>query len=227
VLRRAQRVLETPASRRGRRDDEQLRLVLASILAPDSSCVDVGANVGDVLEVIATVAPHARHVAYEPLPALADGLARRFPDVVVRAVALADAPGDARFVHVPGAPALSGLRAVHGASHPVEALPVPVRTLDDDLPRDLAPRFIKIDVEGAELQVLRGAARTLEEHRPLVAFEHSGAAAAYGTTSEDVWRFLAARGMRVFDMDGRGPLGLDEFVSAVSRGVRWNFFARA
>src|SRR5580700_796397 len=48
-LRTIQRVLEPSANRRNRRDDENLRLLFAAVLTPDSNCIDVGANIGSIL----------------------------------------------------------------------------------------------------------------------------------------------------------------------------------
>ena len=64
---------------------------------------------------------------------------------------------------------------------------------------------MKIDVEGAELQVLEGAVGTLREARPVVAFEHG-----LGTgMSEDLFNLLCRDvGLRLFNMEGIGPLDL-------------------
>ncbi|MEO1367643.1 MAG: FkbM family methyltransferase, partial [Acidobacteriota bacterium] len=54
-----------------------------------------------------------------------------------------------------------------------------------------APDFLKIDVEGAELQVLEGMERTLQDHRPTFLLELHGAACTQGAIS-----ILAGRGYR-------------------------------
>ena len=51
----------------------------------------------------------------------------------------------------------------------------PLVSLDEDLEHDVRIDVIKIDVEGWELDVLRGAARTIEKHRPLIYVEASAA----------------------------------------------------
>jgi hypothetical protein len=104
---------------------------------------------------------------------------------------------------------------------------VRLAALDEDLPDDFRPRFVKIDVEGSELAVLHGGAETLARHRPYIAIEHGSSAEAFGTTHRMVHDFLAGElGMRIFDMDGEGPLGADEFdLVADPPGDRWNFIA--
>jgi len=68
-----------------RRDDEPLTEILRRILSPNDNCVDVGCNVGQVLEKIVSLAPRGRHFAFEALPSLASDAARRFPTVTVSA----------------------------------------------------------------------------------------------------------------------------------------------
>jgi protein O-GlcNAc transferase len=52
---------------------------------------------------------------------------------------------------------------------------VPLLRLDDELQNDVRIDVIKIDVEGWELDVLRGAMRVIERHRPLIYVEASDA----------------------------------------------------
>ena len=227
ALRAAQRALEGKTRRRNRRDDEHLALLFAFALAPDANCIDVGANVGDVLADIVRVAPVGRHIAYEPLPELAAELARRFPDVDVRNAALSDHRGEVEFFRVRGAPSQSGFRTESGATAAAEPLAVAVEPLDEALSEGFVPTLIKIDVEGAEGQVLEGAIETLARHRPIVALEHGDAAARYGTTHADVHALLCDRAdLRVFDMDGGGPYSRQAFEEACASGARWNWVAR-
>ena len=75
------------------RDELLMRRLIAWNLYPDSSCVDVGAHQGAVLGEILRAAPQGRHIAYEPLPHLAEKLSQDFPQVEVRNAALADRAG--------------------------------------------------------------------------------------------------------------------------------------
>jgi hypothetical protein len=100
--------------------------------------------------------------------------------------------------------------------------------LDDVLPDGLSPAFLKIDVEGAEEEVLAGAAETLMRHRPLVAFEHgAGSAEYFGTTPERLHTLLCAElGYRIEGLDGDGPYDIRRFARIFASGERVNFVAR-
>jgi FkbM family methyltransferase len=209
------------------RDHAVLRLLFAAVLRPDSHVIDVGANHGAVLAELVRLTPEGRSLAFEPVPELSAELSAAFPGVDVRDVALSDAPGQSTFQHVVSADGYSGLRR---RSYPgrVDIREISVRTarLDDELPGDFAPALIKIDVEGGELGVLRGAQRTLATHRPVVIFEHGqGAAEHYGATSGDVWEVLDGAGLRIFDLAGVGPYTRSHFESAFTQPI-WNWIAR-
>jgi FkbM family methyltransferase len=77
---------------------------------------------------------------------------------------------------------------VDGPQLEVREQSVPVRRLDD---LALAPAFVKVDVEGFELEVLRGLAETLHSHHPIVLVERS---ASYTGVEE----FLGGLGYSAF-----------------------------
>lgn len=220
------RGLARPEMWRTLRDDEQARVVAAAVLGRGSCCVDVGANAGTFLELFTELAPNGRHIAFEPVPSVCAALRGRFPDVDVRAVALSDHDGDRPFYVHRRLASRSSLRRVGFAPEELETITVPVRTLDGSLPEGFAPRLIKLDVEGAELEVLRGALGTLQRHRPVVLFEHQASTARYFDSSpEAVVELLAEAGLRVFDMDGAGPYSGAGLRAVYERGRRWNFLA--
>jgi hypothetical protein len=156
-------------------------------------------------------------------------VAARFPLCDVRLAAASDENGEATFTHVRDLPGYSGFHA-HPHAHDLAQETITVRTerIDDVLPADYVPALIKIDVEGAELQVLRGALRTLKKHRPILVFEHGGASFQYGTTPGQVYGLLCGdAGYSIFDPDGGGPYDLRSFVDAAWHGRFWNWIARA
>ena len=224
-LRAVQRTVASKQEKRNVRDDEHLRLLLAFRLEPTSSCIDIGANIGEILSHMVAFAPEGRHIAYEPLPELAADLARRFPGVDVRNAAVARMPGTAEFTRIRSAHTRSGL-GVEGAAGDTERFPVAIEALDASLPEGFAPSLIKIDVEGAELDVVAGGLQTIRRHRPLIAFEHGSPEGGGTPTSGELHRLLVREaGLRVFDLDGDGPLDEATFLELVRTGARWNFVA--
>ena len=217
-----------PAWRRELRDEHAMHLLLASLLRTTSNAIDVGANEGATLETIVKVAPQGSHIAYEPIPNLNAELVARFPQVDVRRAAASDAAGEAEFTHVLNAPAYSGLRRradLPADAQEVERIPVRLEKLDDALPEGYVPNLIKIDVEGAELLVMRGAAETLARHKPYVLFEHGqGGADLYGSKPGELWELLDGAGMRIFDFEGDGPYTRDGFEAVFTEPI-WNFVA--
>jgi FkbM family methyltransferase len=180
VERAAERLPPTPRARlrllkKVLRGDLVLRQIDANV-PRDAVVVDVGANRGVyTLRMSRLVGPLGRVHAVEPFPpnvASLDAIAARQRNVVVHPVALSETAG-ARSLSVPvldgrSVDALATLRAVEGDCDHVD---VPVARLDDIIGGDRdRVRFVKCDVEGHELAVLRGARRLLE-HRPVLLVE--------------------------------------------------------
>jgi FkbM family methyltransferase len=155
------------------------------------------------------VAPRGRHVAFEPIPTLAAEVARTFPSVDCRQMALGAAPGTAEFCHFRALDGWSGLRrspVVSDERGDPEYISVKVSTLDAEL-GDLSPAVVKIDVEGAELDVLEGGRSLLTRAKPLLIFEHvASASALYEAAPVAPWDLLAELGYEVLSVTGDGPV---------------------
>jgi FkbM family methyltransferase len=143
--------------------------VLDQLLAPGGVALDVGANHGIYTYALARLAGSVH--SFEPLAACSAYIqAASLANVTVHNCALSDRAGRMR-LYVPRA----GARTIHTRASlekpagECEVLDVDVRTIDSfALPR---VDFIKIDVEGAEAATLRGAAETLDRHRPALLVE--------------------------------------------------------
>ncbi|WP_102419020.1 FkbM family methyltransferase [Mycobacterium sp. 4858] len=154
------------------RPDVQLA---ASLCDPTRVSLDIGADVGEF--TIAMLPSSQSVIAFEPRPAQARDLAAMFNAVGVaarvEAVALSDKPGAAAMRIVEAEPGRSTIDTgnVLGdvSAGRVHSIDVPVKRLDD-LHLDNVG-LIKIDVEGHELAVLRGAQDTLTRNRPAVLVE--------------------------------------------------------
>lgn len=203
------------------RYDRQTRAIIDRVLTPTSNCLDVGCHRGEVLDWMVARAPLGDHVGFEPIPALAEALELKYaaePAVRISRLALSDADGEADFNYVTSNPSYSGLerRSYDRPGERDESITVERARLDDAVPAGKTIDLIKIDVEGGELGVLRGAGRVLREQRPVVVFEFGlGAADHYGATPEEVYEVLAAAGLGVRTLGG--------FLAAAHRLTRPEF----
>ncbi|VBA61124.1 FkbM family methyltransferase [Mycobacterium attenuatum] len=147
----------------------------ASLCDPNRISLDIGADVGDV--TIAMLPASRSVIAFEPRPAQARDLTAMFAAVGaavrVEAVALSDRPGVMAMRVVESEPGRSTIDTDNVLSDviggDVQNIDVPVKRLDDLQLDDVG--LIKIDVEGHELAVLRGAVDTLRRNRPAILVE--------------------------------------------------------
>lgn len=149
--------------------------VLESALTSGDTFVDIGSNIGIYsMYASARVGSSGRVISFEPVPDTFEQMrelldANAITNVELHRLAIGESTGELELSVVSGASGLASARVRRGAQV-VTAHQMP---LDDALVGD-CPRLIKIDVEGAELAVLRGARRTLTDARPAVLFEAPG-----------------------------------------------------
>lgn len=195
---------------------EDMAFVL-HVLAPDGLFVDVGAHSG-AFTVLAAKVVGARTVAIEPAPAAfvrleANVAANGIADGVRRHnVAVGAAPGMARMTEGRDAQERVLGPGEGGAGKTSEVV---LDTLDRLLAGESAT-MIKIDVEGFELQVLKGAARTLAEPAlEALIVEMGDGLARYGDDEDRMFALLAGHGFmpvaydpsarRLVPLPGRNP----------------------
>ncbi len=210
-------------ARQAGRDELAITAILASALPGSGTYVDVGTNRGQLLREAVRISPAGRHIAFEPIPALAGEIRDEFPTVDCRQMAIGARGEVTQFCHFTLLDGWSGLRRntmISDEQGRPEYIDVEVSTLDAEL-GELAPNLIKIDVEGAELAVLEGAREVLSRTRPLVIFEHvPEAAAMYGDAPAAPGELLSGLGYRIFAVTGEGPFTREAFLAAGSV-VNW------
>lgn len=142
---------------------------LTDYIEPGHVTIDVGANHGVWSYRLARVS--TRVEAFEPQPWCADTLqAWASPRVSVHRVGLSDADGELQLaVPQSGGLPLTSRATFEDAPADWPRVAVPVCRLDDFGFTDVG--FVKIDVEGHERAVLRGAAETLRRERPVLVIE--------------------------------------------------------
>ncbi len=149
-------------------------------LRPGDIAIDVGAHIGFfTIHMAALVGAGGRVHAFEPFDRNADLLERsiaenRFQDrVTLHRAAVGAASGRATLTFAEETLNTGGAYLLRPGTAPLTGnaqRSVPVVALDE-LPLPRPVRFLKLDVEGAEPQVLRGAGRLLREDRPVILTE--------------------------------------------------------
>ncbi len=183
--------------------DRLTKLIIRNHVEPDSNCIDIGCHKGEILDLFLKYAPSGNHYAFEPIPEMYHSLEDRYgKKCTVFPYALGDESGNATFNYVKNAPAFSGLKQrKYDVKQPViEKINVEIRKLDDLIPAGTKTNLIKIDVEGAEYSVLKGAVRILQENKPMVIFEFGlGASDYYNTEPEEIFNFFSEiSGMKIY-----------------------------
>jgi FkbM family methyltransferase len=194
--------------------------------APPRVFFDVGASYG--MHSLRLLAHGVRVVSFEPNPEchdfFRDCCRANYVTPEIVAVAVGAEEGWARLVVPHGRTYLGSIVPEVGErwGGRVATFAVPLITLDRfAAARALVPDLVKIDVEGGELDVLRGARRLLAEARPTVLFE------SWPRSSErqELFALLTALGYAVHEPAGEGPgspLSCEAFLGARAS----NFMAR-
>ncbi len=220
---------------KNQRYDKQTDQIIKKVCDRNSNCIDIGAHTGDMLNLMLYYSPDGTHYAFEPVPFLYEVLWRKyqyFENCKILDVALADYSGTSTFNYVMSNPSYSGLlkRKYDKKEEEEVTLMVKVETLDSIIPQDHPITLIKIDVEGAEYQVLLGAAKTIERTKPYVIFEHGlGASDYYGTKPEQVYDYFDNFGMKISRLGdwlrGNKPLSRDNFLNIYAKNSDYYFIA--
>lgn len=182
---------------------------LRQYVRPGDTCVDVGGNLGYYCLLMSSlVGPQGRVITFEPveenLAVLKENIAvNGIKNVQLVNTALGAQPGTISLIRseagsISATPSIRAY-AVEGEQSSID---VPVNTLDAYLEeKGWRPAVIKIDVEGAELEVLRGAVNTLRVTRPTVLVEVHGWEEA---STADVREFFSNVGYQISLAGTRG-----------------------
>ena len=195
-------------------------LRLAHAVLPSCGVVfDVGANVGDWTEGALVINRQAQYHCFEPsLDTFKTLSGRQFPaNVRVNNFGLSSASEDRTlFVFGSGGEANSLYRRIGTASMQHEHEVVKLRTLDDyciELGLS-AVDFVKIDVEGHELDALRGASRMLSAGAiGVVQFEYGGTYIDSRALLKDIWELVSHcnGAYRFFKLFPEGPRLIQQY----------------
>jgi FkbM family methyltransferase len=184
---------------------------LDNIVPPRAVTVDVGANCGLYTRKLARLSKKV--YAFEPSHKMAELLRRTSaPNVNVHEIALSDQIGEAElFIPKDNEQLVYGLASLEkrpmAPGHKVTSARVPMARLDAIVHEDVA--FIKIDVEGHELNVLNGAVELLENSQPVFLVEAEDRHRAQATRL--LFEFFDVRHYSGYFLAGGRALPVDQF----------------
>jgi len=191
-----------------------------------SVVVDIGANIG-AFALPVTRATEARVIAVEPVSStfalLNDNVRRNRAEDAVTTVqsALGETAGEA--VVTTGSQSANYVLPAQSSARIGEEL-VPVTTLDELLAGEPRIDLIKVDVEGLELKVIRGAQRVLARHAPAVLLEiESRWTERYGYKPEDIFALMAKAGYSYQTITSAGPTQPTSITADLQRGNNFLF----
>lgn len=214
--------------------DRLTKVILKKYLNSNSNCIDVGCHKGEILDLILKYAPQGKHYAFEPIPYLYNELRNKYKNKAeIFPYALSDTNGESNFQLVKNAPAYSGIKKrQYNIKNPeIEEIKVKLRTLDEIIPLNEKIHLIKIDVEGAELGVIKGAKNLLKNNKPIVIFEcGKGASDYYGTSPIDLYNFISDEtGLKIYTLQSflynKKPINKVEFVNYFNTNKEYYFIA--
>jgi FkbM family methyltransferase len=179
-------------------NDQMAFRLITRICERDKTFIDVGAHIGSVLSEVKRHDSTIKLIAIEAIPQKVEKLRRNFPGVELHECAAGDASGKISFFINLKQSGYSSLgKHAHVNADQLQAITVQVKRLDDILLTNDTDA-IKIDVEGAELGVLRGAINLLKKNRPVVMFESAPQADdGLGYTKEAMYEFLTSNGFSI------------------------------
>lgn len=161
-------------------------LFVLHALQPAEVFVDVGANVG-AYTILASAVVGSRSISFEPVPETAERmrdqicLNRIEAAVDIRNVAVGDTAGEVFFTNN-----ADTVNKVSLAGEDTAVTRVEIKTLNGELPEGLR-YFLKVDVEGYEYNVIKGASETLSSGRvSAVIIELNGSGDEYGHSNQEV-----------------------------------------
>ena len=200
---------------RGGFERAELHLV-EKMLKPGMTVLDVGAHHGlYTLLAAKRVGAQGRVIAFEPSSRERKRLRKhlwvnRCSNVRIAGCALGESAGEADFFLVEGLHDWCNSLRPPDVEERTSTVRIGVRRLDDVLERLGINKvdFVKLDVEGAELGVLRGAERLLKgAARPAILVEVQDLRTRpWGYRAREIVQWLAATGYRWFELDTDGKL---------------------
>jgi FkbM family methyltransferase len=215
--------------------ETKLRVFYEQLELAGVAAIDVGAYSGlHAIPLARVVGPTGIVHAFEPLPKARAELVSNLVqaslhNVIIYPFALAAGSWLAEFNHVTNLPQESGLKQRHqynAVPEAIDPIPVAVYPLDRFVSRENRVGFVKIETQGGELDVLRGATNLMSWHMPVISFS-CGAASflGYHDNPGEIFELLSAFKYSVHSIHGDRIASAEHFRDCSFEQRFWDYIA--
>ncbi|MGE5469642.1 MAG: FkbM family methyltransferase [Bacteroidota bacterium] len=174
-------------------NDQLASLLVTRLCESGHTFIDVGAHIGSIISEVRHNDITIKIIAVEAMPDKALKLRQKFPDVEIHEYAAGESEGEISFYinTIKSGYSSLGKPAEEHKSN-IREITVSLARLDN-LVSSNDIDVIKIDVEGAELGVLRGCVNIINNNRPVIMFESAPPQNdGLGYSKEEMWEFFTA-----------------------------------
>jgi FkbM family methyltransferase len=200
--------------------EEEIFSVLSKKFSESGIMVDIGGFTGGWTETARSISGKEDFYIFEPNIENYESIKRRFigkEKIKIINEGLGEVEGEFTYFNLLGSDNIRGMsgfvkREIY-SNYPYEEIKIKISTLDNSIPKDLYIDFIKVDVEGYELNVIKGMKDILESGRvKFIQFEYGGTYFDAGIKMNDVIEIFDSYGYKVFDYSNSQFRQLDSFV---------------
>lgn len=172
--------------------------IVSRLVKNGDTCLDIGANFGLYTRFLSQyVGDSGKIHAFEPIEKTFQSLSNnvrklKLKNTEVHNIALSDKNGEASMIipeYEDGGENTYEARIIDG--HADKAETVSCQRLDDFIGSNISPAFIKIDVEGHEISVLKGGKNCIEKNRPILLIEINGGIHKSNENAIEIVSFLS------------------------------------
>jgi len=198
-------------------------------IQPGDTVVDIGAHIGRHLgPMIELIGSDGSAIAFEPIPFAFSELSKKYTsqNITLHNIALSNYIGNSDFIFADGAAEESGLiqRTFNSPSSTTpKIIPTRVDILDNHTTNLDSLSFIKIDIEGGEINCLLGAVQTINKFRPVISVEYGELTySAYGNNEDTLFQLAESMSYAIYDIFLNRITSIDEWRSSLNY-VYWDF----